>query len=87
MSQDTLIRVRVLGFAAATEALGCADFEAEFPVACTVQNALDQLCAEHPSLLVLSDALATAVNLAYVTSDHVLHDGDELALIPPVSGG
>jgi len=27
------------------------------------------------------------VNKAYVTHDHELHDGDELALIPPVSGG
>jgi len=28
-----------------------------------------------------------AVNQEYVAGDHVLHDGDEAALIPPVSGG
>jgi MoaE-MoaD fusion protein len=31
--------------------------------------------------------LLYAVNRAYVTRDHELHDGDEVALIPPVSGG
>jgi len=31
--------------------------------------------------------LATAVAMAYVRGEHRLRDGDELALIPPVSGG
>jgi MoaE-MoaD fusion protein len=31
--------------------------------------------------------LLYAVNRRYVTRDHELHDGDEVALIPPVSGG
>ena len=33
------------------------------------------------------DRCGFAVNLAYVKPDAPLHDGDELALIPPVSGG
>ncbi len=31
--------------------------------------------------------VALAVNAEYVEADQMLHDGDELALIPPVSGG
>lgn len=32
-------------------------------------------------------SLAVAVNREYAGVDHVLHDGDEVALLPPVSGG
>ncbi|HXG37433.1 MAG TPA: MoaD/ThiS family protein, partial [Bacteroidota bacterium] len=32
-------------------------------------------------------SLRLAVNLEYVNSDHPLQDGDEVAVIPPVSGG
>jgi molybdopterin converting factor small subunit len=35
----------------------------------------------------LDGSLMYAVNAEYVDQDHPLRDGDELALIPPVSGG
>ncbi len=42
---------------------------------------------QYPAFAPMRDHLATAVNLTYVRTDYVLVDGDELALIPPVSGG
>jgi molybdopterin converting factor subunit 1 len=33
------------------------------------------------------DSLAVAVNQEYARADDVLHDGDEVAMLPPVSGG
>lgn len=45
------------------------------------------LCAEHPSIVPMSGSVTFAVNREYVDRSHALHDGDELALIPPVSGG
>jgi MoaE-MoaD fusion protein len=53
----------------------------------TVQDALDRLFDRFPSLAVHNSKLATAVNLEYVRRDYRLTAGDELALIPPVSGG
>ncbi|MBI4498216.1 MAG: MoaD/ThiS family protein [Chloroflexi bacterium] len=46
-----------------------------------------RLTAEYPSLARYGPHLMLAVNAEYVRPDHPLHDGDEVALIPPVSGG
>jgi len=40
-----------------------------------------------PQLAKFRQAIALAVNYEYSAADRVLHDGDEVALIPPVSGG
>ena len=40
-----------------------------------------------PGLFEGAGRLVVAVNGEYVPMDHVLADGDEVALIPPVSGG
>ena len=45
------------------------------------------LCQRHPSLGPISGSLQVAVNAEYAPRDASLRDGDEVALIPPVSGG
>ena len=45
------------------------------------------LAADHPGLAALQSTVLYAVNREYVTAEHPLRPGDELALIPPVSGG
>jgi len=52
----------------------------------SVQNLLAELRQQYPALGKLS-SLAVAVNNDYVTDDTALHERDEIALIPPVSGG
>ena len=53
----------------------------------TVADAIQELNRRFPSLV--NSALPTmfAVNAEYVQDTHTLRDGDEMALIPPVSGG
>lgn len=53
----------------------------------TAGNVLERLVAETPRLGPLRGSVLLMVNRSYVPVDHVLQDGDELALIPPVSGG
>ncbi|MBN1947190.1 MAG: molybdopterin converting factor subunit 1 [Bradymonadales bacterium] len=53
----------------------------------TVAQLFDLLASLHPSLSGLRDRLRAAVNLKFVPSNHLLADGDEVALIPPVAGG
>ena len=48
---------------------------------------MEQLSELHPGLFEGAGRLVVAVNGEYVPMDHVLADGDEVALIPPVSGG
>jgi molybdopterin synthase catalytic subunit len=52
-----------------------------------VGDVFSQLIREHPRLERMRPVTMLMVNKAYVTNDHELHAGDELALIPPVSGG
>jgi molybdopterin synthase catalytic subunit len=53
----------------------------------TVADLLTDLRAKYPALEKLSGILLVAVNHQYVSHDYVLKDGDEVGLIPPVSGG
>ncbi len=81
------MRIKVLFFAALADRLGVREVGLELPLESRVGEALDRLAERHPVLVEMRDTLAVAVNLAYVDSGEVLADGDELALIPPVSGG
>jgi sulfur-carrier protein len=47
----------------------------------------DRLLTEHPELEVWRDLTRFGVNLQFVEPDTVLQTGDEVVLIPPVSGG
>jgi len=53
----------------------------------TVSTALETIQARYPQLKPRMAALAYAVNHEFVDADFVLSDGDEIALLPPVSGG
>lgn len=79
--------VRILLFASLAERLGVRELSLELAGGATVADALDALDAKFESLSAMRDRIALAVNHAYVQGDHVLAAGDELALIPPISGG
>ena len=63
------------------------DESADAPDGCTAGQLLAQLCARHAGLEALSPSLQLALNQRYAPRDAPLSDGDELALIPPISGG
>jgi molybdopterin converting factor small subunit len=75
-----VIHVRV--FARYREILGFEGFELALPVPPTVSALLEESC-----LASLPKEALVALNRTFVSKDAVLHDGDEVALMPPVSGG
>ena len=81
------MRARVLLFAALREAAGARELMVEVPEPATVASLREQVAAAHPHLAPLLTAAAVAVNEAYVPDDQPLAAGDQVALIPPVSGG
>ncbi|HIK29105.1 MAG: MoaD/ThiS family protein [Oscillatoriaceae bacterium SKW80] len=81
------ITVTVKLFAAYQEAYGVPELRLEFPANTSVSAVLAYLIAEKPQLECWRDVTGFGVNLEFVSSDTVLHDGDEVVLIPPVSGG
>ena len=79
------ICVRVRLFASYREAAGTRELEAPLPAGACVRDLVDLLAARLPSLRTAPGMVA--VNHTYVGPDFQLHDGDEAAFIPPVSGG
>jgi len=74
-------------FASAAEAAGMREREVELKEATDVAALLRRLCSELPGLAKLRPILRVAVNHEYATEDTSLADEDEVAIIPPVSGG
>ena len=81
------VTVTVKLFAAYQEAYNVSEIALEFPPNTTVAAVRDRLISEHPQLSQWRDVTRFGVNLQFVEPDTTLHDGDEVVLIPPVSGG
>ncbi|MEO6065259.1 MAG: MoaD/ThiS family protein [Lysobacterales bacterium] len=77
--------VRVRYFARMAEIAGCAE-EIIAPVPATAAALFVHLSERHRFGFDAA-ALRVAINDQFVGWESVLHDGDEVALIPPVSGG
>lgn len=78
--------VRVRLFASFRESAGVSASDLPLADGATVTAAIAALQRQFPRLRLAAHAML-AVNHEYVGPDFQLHDGDELALIPPVSGG
>ncbi|WP_041739659.1 MoaD/ThiS family protein [Calothrix sp. PCC 6303] len=81
------ITISIKLFAAYQEAYGVPEIKLQFPENTPVQGVCDRLIAEHPELSKWRDVTRYGVNLAFVEPNTPLNDGDEVVLIPPVSGG
>jgi molybdopterin converting factor subunit 1 len=81
------MHVRLRFFASVREKLRRSEATCALPDSATVGDLLDQLCREHTALADVRGTLRVAVNQEYVDLRHPLSDNDEVALIPPVSGG
>ncbi len=81
------MRVLVRYFAAARERSGTTEEWIEVEESATLAGLWSLLVQRHPALAGLGSCISFAVNREYTDRLHTLRDGDEVALIPPVSGG
>jgi molybdopterin converting factor subunit 1 len=79
--------VHILCFGVVKEICGAESFAAETPEDATVASLLNRLCERFSALSTLRGSIAVAVNQQYADGLHKLNAGDEVALLPPVSGG
>ncbi len=81
------MQVQVLYFAVFRERLGVEGEALEIEDGATVGAALAVLEGRHAIVKTLRGRYRVAVNQSMVGNEHVLAEGDELVLIPPVAGG
>ena len=84
---SAVIRIRVLFFASLADLTGTRQMHIVMPSGSKVADAITSFERDTPGFAVYSSHVSFAVNEAFVTQDVMLADGDELAMIPPVSGG
>lgn len=85
MSETITITLKL--FAVYQETLGRSEEKMVLPVGTTAGEVRDRLIVEHPTLSNWKDLTRFGVNLQFAEASTPLGDGDELVLIPPVSGG
>ena len=81
------MRVRLLHFASFRDAVGRDEELREFPEGSRVDELWAALAREIPLFARFAAMPPAAVNREYVPAGTVLHEGDEVAFLPPVAGG
>jgi molybdopterin synthase catalytic subunit len=81
------MQVTVKLFGSIREAAGAKELAVEVPEGSTVADLRRLLARDHPSFEEMADRLRVSVNYEIVRGDLALSDGDEVAFLPPVSGG
>jgi molybdopterin converting factor subunit 1 len=81
------MRVTVRLFARLRDIARSGDLSREVPIGATVADVWRGLVAEFPEMARYESSVSTAVNADYARMTAMVADGDEVAFLPPVSGG
>jgi molybdopterin synthase catalytic subunit len=81
------MRVTVRLFARLREAAGAGECPCEVPAGASVVDVWRAMTALHPSLEPFGGSISAAINADFAKPSTPVHEGDEVAFLPPVSGG
>ncbi|HYT64942.1 MAG TPA: molybdopterin converting factor subunit 1 [Vicinamibacterales bacterium] len=81
------MHVTIRLFARLRELAGASDLSRQLPEGSSARDAWNALVAEFPAIGDYSRTVSCAVNEEYARLTTALKDGDEVAFLPPVSGG
>ena len=81
------MRVTVRLFARLRDITGAAELARELAPGATIGDVWRQLAGEFPELAAYERSISSAINADYARMTQVVSDGDEIACLPPVSGG
>jgi molybdopterin synthase catalytic subunit len=87
MKEVVKMKVRVRMFGGLVERTGLHEEVLDIPGGSSVQKLMDIVFEKHPAAVPLAGKIRIAVNQEMAPSDVVLHEDDEVALLPPVAGG
>ena len=81
------MRVTVRLFARLRDITGASELARNVAPPATIGTVWHQLAGEFPELARYEGSMSAAVNADYARMDTEIHEGDEIAFLPPVSGG
>ena len=81
------MRVTVRLFARLRDIAGAAELAREVVPGATIGAVWRELTREFPDFAGYERSISSAINADYARMDHEVRDGDEIAFLPPVSGG
>jgi molybdopterin converting factor subunit 1 len=81
------VRVTVRLFARLRDIAGAAELARDLAPGATIGDVWRQLVGEFPELAGYERSISSAINANYARMDHIVGEGDEVAFLPPVSGG
>jgi molybdopterin converting factor subunit 1 len=81
------MRVTVRLFARLRELAGRESWALDLPQDATVADVWAAVSSAHPSLAPFTRAMSCAVNASFSRMSQPVHEGDDVAFLPPVSGG
>lgn len=81
------MKLRVLFFSVLRDITGTDEITCEVPAGATMGALLEQVESRWPKLRDWQNSLLLALDQTYVKRDVLLHDGGEVAIMPPVQGG
>jgi molybdopterin converting factor subunit 1 len=81
------MRVTVRLFARLREITGASEMPREVASGTTLATLWRDLASEYPALAEYERSMSSAVNADYARMNRELREGDEVAFLPPVSGG
>ena len=81
------MQIKILLFASCRDIVGSGEIVLSVRDGITVGELKQELVVAFPGMAGIAPSLSTAVNMDYAKDDEILSSRDEVALIPPVSGG
>jgi len=81
------MRVTIRLFARLRDLVGEGELVRDLPPQSTVATVWERLATEFPAIAPYAASMSCAVNADYARLTTAVHDGDEIAFLPPVSGG
>ena len=81
------MRVKVRLFARLRDLVGSGELDRDVPAGATVRTVWDGLVRDYPDIAPYAESMSCAVNIDYARLTTAVSEGDEVAFLPPVSGG
>ena len=81
------MKVKLLFFASLKDIAGRRELEMELDDASTLQQVTEKLASLYPEIGLMQNSVRIAINQEFADEDSSLNNGDEIAFLPPMSGG